>query len=368
MINKLIEKRNHYKQLKDENIKSLISDKNKLNSLINKLNQNNNHSSMYELSTVINKSVDAIDEILSEQNSDNFIDMYNELHNDIVLLFENSEHFDDTGFTPSFTYDAVFAIKDNYFYLQWNAELEYETIYGEQDFYNYSMFEYNLSTVSDETIENLKELLSNIEQLKSNEFSINANYNDACFTLERLLKEHDGAINEKAYNDFVTTIQTGENEAIKLVLNYVLSNNIDYKFSSGYNNYSYKYASIQSTNEIDDNQVYDSNITFKINKIDIYLTTTTIRLHATATKRYKLISLFENNKHLAIKKHTIDKAAARRHAHALAVALSFGGDIHLTIPQNEPSFYARELDNKWSKFLNTSFQDIEQYTDYKIEI
>ena len=61
MINKLIEKRNHYKQLKDENIKSLISNKNKLNSLINKLNQNNNHSSMYELSTIINKSVDSID-------------------------------------------------------------------------------------------------------------------------------------------------------------------------------------------------------------------------------------------------------------------------------------------------------------------
>ena len=79
--------------------------------------------------------------------------------------------------------------------------------------------DYQFSKFLKARIDRQKELLSNIEQLKSNEFSINANYNDACLTLEQLLKEYDDAINEKAYNDFVTTIQTGENEAIKLVLN-----------------------------------------------------------------------------------------------------------------------------------------------------
>ena len=173
-IDMYVENRNFYKQLQIENAKKLTKAKNKLDRLLYKLSRSDK-SALVKLCRIINKNPISVNKMIVNQNSDCFDDLFNKLSTDINVIFENSEYFDDTDFTPRFTYEAVFCIRNKYFYFSWSAELIYDNIYN--DYNNYDLFEYSagdyiITTISNADIELFKYLIDKTNFLTSQENQI----------------------------------------------------------------------------------------------------------------------------------------------------------------------------------------------------
>ena len=177
-IDMYVENRNFYKQLQIENAKKLTNAKNKLDRLLYKLSRSDK-SALVKLCRIINKNPISVNKMIVNQNSDCFDDLFNKLSTDINVIFENSEYFDDTDFTHRFTYEAVFCIRNKYFYFSWSAELIYDNIYN--DYNNYDLFEYSagdyiITTISNADIELFKYLIDKTNFLTSQENQIKINY------------------------------------------------------------------------------------------------------------------------------------------------------------------------------------------------
>lgn len=364
-LDNLIEQRNSLKQLKEKLTKDLVTHKNRLNGLINRI-ASSQDSVVVDFAKLIKKSEDEVDKIFLDQSSNDFDDMLKSLQPEITVIYQDEDYFTEPGFTPSYTYTSILKLKTNYFYLKWDADLDYRYCDECYDNPDYILTDYELKIITKDSANEILALREHIDSLKKEEIKVSSDYYAAIKDIEQLLTNYDNDLLDNAWVKFKTTIQTGENKAVESVFNYVLKNKINYKFYSYYINNAYKASSIQSTDELSTYELESTSLNFSLYGISIRLTTDHIYLHASICKRYKLISAFEANTLLAIKKSIIEEASSRRHANALATALSMGG-LQFNLPKNTVSDYAKELDFKWGKYFNTNFQDIEIFTDYKLE-
>lgn len=290
--------------------------------------------------------------------------MFELLHPEITVIHQDEDYFTEPGFIPSYTYTSILKLKTNYFYFNWDADLDYCDEWHDNP--DYLLTAYELKCVTKDSADEIVALIEHIDFLKKEKLKAESDYQVTIDDIEQLLINYDNDLTDNAWVEFKTAILTGENKAVKSVFNYVLKSKIKYKFYSRYIDNTYKASSIQSIDELSIYELDSTSLNFKLYGISIQLTVDYIYFHAPICKRYKLISVFEANSLLAIKKSIIEEASSKRSAKELATVLSMDG-LQFNLPKNTASDYAKELDLKWGKYFKTNFQDIEIYTDYKFK-